>query len=112
MGFFNSTPSHPAPSEMTKKSGRKVCWDARDKLFGCLDKYNIEDAIKDDKLMKEKCFSENLEYEKSCVASWVEYFKLKRAQTFAKERQIAALEARGAKKIETASKTTVTEVKE
>lgn len=74
MGLFSSSqpePQHPPQETVIKKSARKLCWDARDKLFACLDKNNIIDAIKNDSEVKAKCGPEDAEYNKDCISSWV-----------------------------------------
>lgn len=86
---------------MTVRSTRKVCWEARDNFFACLDKHNIEDAIKHSKEATDKCGKEEQVFEQDCIKTWVEYFKQRRVNEREKERQLKALEDRGAIKLDT-----------
>ena len=84
MGWFSSEPS-PAPDKQPpsvqstetteyrplKRNERKACWEARDIYFGCLDKNNILDAVKDGEEAKNKCPKEDDLFEKDCATSWV-----------------------------------------
>lgn len=97
MGWFSKEEEKP---DMKKMSSRKVCWEARDNFFACLDKHNIEDAIKNDKEAKSKCSAENKQFEKDCIKSWVEYFKQRRVNEIEKNKQIKILEERGAIKLD------------
>jgi cytochrome c oxidase assembly factor 6 len=98
MGLFSSEKAEQP--DMVKRSSRKVCWEARDKFFACLDKHNIEDAVKNSKEATKNCGPEEKEFEKDCIKSWVEYFKQKRANDIEKERQLKILEERGAIKLD------------
>lgn len=79
MGWFSSTPAEQ-PQEASslegtykplKRNERKACWEARDAYFGCLDKHQILDAVKDEDAAKSKCPRENDLFEKDCATSWV-----------------------------------------
>jgi cytochrome c oxidase assembly factor 6 len=71
MGFFSSDSDQVKPEDMTKKSSRQACWDSRDVFFACLDKHDIIDPIKDERLANQKCGKENSKFEKDCIQSWV-----------------------------------------
>jgi cytochrome c oxidase assembly factor 6 len=76
MGWLPSWSSGAAagaaePAGPPKREERVRCWDSRDIFFACLDKHNIVDAIKEDEKARTVCASENLKFEKNCVASWV-----------------------------------------
>jgi cytochrome c oxidase assembly factor 6 len=78
MGFFSSTNSPPAPKISAdgtpiapNRTERAKCWEGRDGYFRCLDKNNIIDAVKDEKLAEEKCAPESREFERTCATSWV-----------------------------------------
>ncbi|CAN6597835.1 cytochrome c oxidase assembly factor 6 [Trichomonascus vanleenenianus] len=89
--------------DVTKRSARKVCWEARDEFFACLDKNNIDDAIKDSTKVTQVCPKEEAKFEADCISSWVEYFKQKRFNDIMRERQIKMLEERGAIEIKPAT---------
>lgn len=106
MALFSKTeePVSKGPAggdkDLTKKSTRKVCWDSRDKFFACLDKNNIVDAIKHSDQATAKCGAEEKLYEQDCIASWIEYFKLKRTMEFNKAEMLKNFEESGAVKVE------------
>ncbi|KAF5097654.1 hypothetical protein D0Z03_001351 [Geotrichum reessii] len=87
MGFLSSSTPEPTP-DLTKKSARKVCWESKDKYFACLDKHSILDPRKDPANVLSKCKSEDAEFNKNCVKSW----------------QIKALEAQGARRLDSSIK--------
>lgn len=96
-GNNNSQQNEP---DVTKKSTRKQCWASRDEFFACLDKNNIEDAIKNPKDATKYCGDSEQKFENDCIKSWVEYFKQKRVMEREKERQMKVLEERGATKVD------------
>jgi len=51
------------------KAERKVCWDARDDFWNCLDKNN-DDAS--------KCKEQRNKFESSCSQTWLKYFDRRR----------------------------------
>ena len=53
------------------RSQREVCYESRDLFFGCLDKNNILDAIKEDDKARNVCSKEVVDYERDCARSWV-----------------------------------------
>jgi len=53
------------------RTSRARCWEARDAFFGCLDRNDILDGIKDDKEARRKCAKEVLEFEAACSQTWV-----------------------------------------
>jgi len=55
------------------RSAREVCYESRDLFYECLDKHNILDATKDDELARQKCPTENADFERDCAKSWVCY---------------------------------------
>lgn len=103
MALFNSNTSQPQPNEMRKKSSRKLCWEARDNYFACLDKHKIENDLIDSKLAQTHCKTEDDEFEKQCISSWVTYFREKRINDNKKNRRIAELESQGAIKVDFSS---------
>ncbi|VVT49079.1 uncharacterized protein SAPINGB_P002093 [Magnusiomyces paraingens] len=92
------TTEHPNQDSVLKKSGRKLCWDARDKYFACLDKANIIDVRKPENAAKSQqlCGSEEADFNKDCIASWVDYFRTKRANDWERDQQLKKLQAQGA----------------
>lgn len=54
-----------------KREERKKCWEARDAYFGCLDRNNILDSIKEADAATKACPKEEQLYEKDCATSWV-----------------------------------------
>jgi cytochrome c oxidase assembly factor 6 len=71
MGLFSSSTTPEPTPDLTKKSARKVCWESRDKYFACLDKHNILDPRLDPATALAKCKSEDAEFNRDCVKSWV-----------------------------------------
>jgi cytochrome c oxidase assembly factor 6 len=53
------------------RSERQKCWDSRDIYFQCLDRFDILDALKDDKQARKACPAENTQFEKDCAQEWV-----------------------------------------
>ena len=49
-------------TDVVSKEGRKVCWDARDAYWKCLD---------ENEQVKEKCKAQREAYEKNCSKTWV-----------------------------------------
>ncbi len=75
MGLFSSTPEKAKP-DPTKRSNRKLCWEARDDFFQCLDKINVDDPRVDSKSdegkkIKQNCGNFEQKYEDNCIESWV-----------------------------------------
>lgn len=64
----SDTASAPLPP---LRSSRAHCWEARDAFFGCLDRNNIVDSIRDKAGADEKCGMEEKKLRGECVASWV-----------------------------------------
>lgn len=86
MGWFSSSPAEKGKEEKAvedhptslggtytpmKRAERQKCWEARDGYFGCLDRNNILDAVKDADAAASKCAPENKVYEQDCATSWV-----------------------------------------
>lgn len=78
--FSSSESSSPAPPLVKSSDGgviapmrssRETCYFARDGFFGCLDKHDILDAVKDDKGARQNCGKELAEFEASCSKAWV-----------------------------------------
>lgn len=69
------------------RSQRRLCWDARDKYFECLNGINVINALseKNQPLIKKSCQQQEDEFEKNCVDSWIKYFKEKRIDDYRKE---------------------------
>lgn len=77
-------------SEPPKRGKREQCWASRDAYFACLDKHDIINPLdpKNVKTAKKECGSEDKQFEKDCIASWVKYFKEKRPFDIKKERML------------------------
>lgn len=58
-------------SEPPNRTQREHCYEARDIFYGCLDRHNIIDSLKDEKLAAEKCGPEGQMFEKNCASTWV-----------------------------------------
>ena len=81
MGWFSQdAPSKSSDIEPTslggtykpmKRSERQKCWEARDVYFGCLDKANILDAVKDSDAAAASCGKEEGLFKQDCATSWV-----------------------------------------
>ena len=104
--IFNtsSSPATESPSPEPSKDGgyiapdrssRAACYEGRDKFFACLDRNNILDSQKDDATARKLCPTELRDFERSCAASWVTYFKKRRVYEWEKEQAIQRLEAQG-----------------
>ena len=78
-GLFNI--SEQSSTKLTKdgtpeapsRNQREHCYEARDIFYGCLDRHNIIDSIKDEKLAAEKCGPEGQIFEKNCASTWVSF---------------------------------------
>ncbi|TGZ85023.1 hypothetical protein EX30DRAFT_368142 [Ascodesmis nigricans] len=101
MGWLSGS-SAPAAKEPVapNRSQRAVCWEGRDKFFSCLDKHDITDAIAEKEKASKECRKEELEFEKACVGSWVEYFKKQRVMLKKREKMMDQLKKEGAQKID------------
>jgi cytochrome c oxidase assembly factor 6 len=83
------------------RSARDLCYESRDLFYRCLDKHNILDATKDDELSRQKCPTENAEFERDCVfweyaevlTVWVQikYFKEKRVMEYKRDQTYAQI---------------------
>ncbi|GMM30529.1 Coa6 protein [Martiniozyma asiatica (nom. inval.)] len=84
--WFSSTEA-PAPP---KRSSREKCWESRDLFFSCLDKIEINNPLDPSKssIIQKECGSQDKQFQKDCVASWVKYFKEKRPFDLKKERML------------------------
>ena len=80
MGLFSSSsPSAPPPPKVSadgtpeapNRSQRSHCWEARDAFFACLDANAIIDSVKDDKVARERCSKQVVQFERECASSWV-----------------------------------------
>lgn len=88
MGLFGK--KEEKEYEPPSRNKRAQCWESRDIYFQCLDKHNIDNPL-DPKSIKEAakaCGSEDQQFQKDCVASWVKYFKEKRPFDLKKERML------------------------
>lgn len=94
MGFFGGDAVVDPPD----KSQRRVCWDARDAFFACLNSASVDNSLdpKQKPVVDAKCAPQLKAMEQSCVASWVKYFQEKRAADIKREKYIEKLEAEGA----------------
>jgi len=73
------------------RSAREVCYESRDLFYECLDKHNILDATKDDELARQKCPTENADFERDCAKSWIKYFKEKRVMEYKRDQTYAQI---------------------
>ncbi|RPA87014.1 hypothetical protein BJ508DRAFT_410600 [Ascobolus immersus RN42] len=100
MGLFSSDkPAEPSTPQPPNRSQRALCWEARDLYFGCLDKNNIIDPLKNEEEALKACGKESKRYEKDCAASWVKYFKQRRVMEKKKEEMINDLKKENAEKL-------------
>lgn len=53
------------------RSARERCYESRDRLFGCLDRNDILDAVGEDEKSRKVCRGENEAYERDCAKAWV-----------------------------------------
>jgi cytochrome c oxidase assembly factor 6 len=53
------------------RSRREKCYMSRDRLYACLDRNDILDAVKEDEKSRKVCKAENEEYEANCAKAWV-----------------------------------------
>ncbi|XP_041981531.1 cytochrome c oxidase assembly factor 6 homolog [Aricia agestis] len=66
------------------KKQRKICWDARDKYWECLDEQNIKDSSETPKV----CSALRKVFENSCPSKWVTHFDRKRDYNVFKEKMV------------------------
>ncbi|VEU20250.1 DEKNAAC101211 [Brettanomyces naardenensis] len=99
MGFFFSSQESKEPPNRSK---REKCWESRDIFFQCLDRINVVDPLRNDtqKLVKKECGTEDKQFQKDCVASWVKYFKQKRPFDKKKERILNEAKEEGAEVVQ------------
>lgn len=76
MGWFSWSSSDDSKSSdggriAPDRSSRERCWEGRDRLFACLDRNHILDAVRDDKGARSKCGKEVEEFEGACAKAWV-----------------------------------------
>ena len=75
MGWFSWSSDSSKTSDGGRiapdRSSRERCWEGRDRLFACLDRNDILDAVKDDKEARRKCGKETEEFEGACAKAWV-----------------------------------------
>lgn len=57
--------------EAPDRRTRAQCWDARDRFFGCLDRHDIVDSIKEKDRSDRACGQEDAAFGRECVTSWV-----------------------------------------
>jgi hypothetical protein len=71
----SSQPSKPIAADggyiAPDRSARQRCYDSRDRLFACLDRNDILDAVKEDDRSHKVCGGENDGYERDCARAWV-----------------------------------------
>ncbi|KAI9791518.1 MAG: hypothetical protein M1816_003862 [Peltula sp. TS41687] len=104
-GLFNSTDSSSSSStrkltkdgtpEAPNRNQREHCYEARDIFYGCLDRHNIVDSIKDEKLAAQKCGAEGRSFETNCASTWVKHFKQRRVMEIKKKEALEKIEAEG-----------------
>jgi len=76
MGLFSSAPSPASTAadgtyKPMKREERRLCWEARDAYFACLDRSHILDSIKDAEGAARQCGGETAAFERDCASSWV-----------------------------------------
>ncbi|KAJ8453819.1 hypothetical protein ONZ45_g19556 [Pleurotus djamor] len=71
---MGSSSSKPAADVASTRQDRQKCWETRDAYYACLDKVGVLKAGDEGSA----CKAENLEYEKNCAKSWIEYFNQRR----------------------------------
>jgi len=104
MSWFTSSKPDPNVAKPTSdggytapdRSARALCWEGRDSFFQCLDRNGIIDSIKQDEKARKACPKELQAFEKSCVDSWVTYFKKRRVMEHQRDLTIKRLEGEGA----------------
>ncbi|KAJ5888519.1 Cytochrome c oxidase assembly factor 6 [Penicillium taxi] len=82
------------------RTSRARCWEGRDHFFACLDRNDILDGIKDDKIVRKKCAKEVEEFEAACSSTWVKYFKEKRVMEHNRDMTIERIKKEDAATIE------------
>lgn len=85
----------PEEPRVIHTNQRRQCWAARDAFFECLEVNHIDDPDANKNKVRSKCPQELREFEKICIASWVEYFKKKRIADMMRDRRIKELELQG-----------------
>ncbi len=82
--FSSSSPQTPTPNPNSSgpqtrdggfiapdRSARERCYESRDRLFACLDRNDILDAVSEDEKSRRVCKGENEAYERDCAKAWV-----------------------------------------
>lgn len=79
------------------RSSREKCWSGRDAFFNCLDLHNIVDPLsaKNTAQVEASCSGEKAQFERGCVATWVDYFCKKRVMEIQRAQMIEAAQKRG-----------------
>jgi Cytochrome oxidase c subunit VIb len=76
----DATPTNPKSSGPKSQDGgyvapdrsaRERCYESRDRLFACLDRNDILDAVREDEKSRRVCKEENEGYERDCARAWV-----------------------------------------
>ncbi|KAF7513674.1 hypothetical protein GJ744_007725 [Endocarpon pusillum] len=81
------------------RSAREKCYESRDRLFDCLDRNDILDAVKEDEKTRRVCKGENEVYERDCAKAWIKYFKEKRVMEYNRDRTIERIKADDARMV-------------
>ncbi|GJJ07110.1 hypothetical protein Clacol_001310 [Clathrus columnatus] len=86
--FSSSKPSDSSGGIAPDRAKRKVCWDARDTYFACLDKNSVLKPGEEQNL----CSKEEKRYEENCAKSWIEYFNKRRVLQEEQKDQLKMME--------------------
>ncbi|KAF7321875.1 hypothetical protein MKEN_00709500 [Mycena kentingensis (nom. inval.)] len=79
-------------TDVLTRHDRKVCWEARDAYYACLDGLNVIRAGTEG----DACKAQVRLYEKSCAQSWIKYFNERRRLSFAQKDMLAQAEMQNA----------------
>ncbi|CCK72141.1 Coa6p KNAG_0J00580 [Huiozyma naganishii CBS 8797] len=94
--FFGRSAESPAASNT--RSGRRACWDSRDRFFQCLDALRVVDPQAADvqSKVKSECGRERQAFQDSCLHSWFVYFQEKRVADWKKNQYVMKIEREAA----------------
>ncbi|QLG73564.1 hypothetical protein HG535_0F00740 [Zygotorulaspora mrakii] len=84
------------------RSARKLCWEARDDYFACLNSIHVVNALEPQhqQQIEKACSNQDRNFNENCAASWIKYFKEKRVVDHRKEQFMKDVERENAQIIE------------
>ncbi|KAI0202822.1 oxidoreductase-like protein [Astrocystis sublimbata] len=106
-GFFSSQEDKRKEEVRTgarapDRSERRLCWDARDNFYKCLDKHEVIDSLngKGKATADKHCAQEDVAFNDNCATAWVTYFKKYRVADYQKKITLERLKHENASKVD------------